>query len=452
MKSLTLLSSCLLLAAVPSTFAAPTPSSKDVDTKSNDPHGNYLFVLSHDEDRPWPEVLEDMGVNQTEAKTFGNQIRVVSMKMRRSEAHDMAALGNVAYMSKNNEWAVPVMHTKSQYRRRDVERNFRWEKRQAGAMVMQSSAPWGLERLSSRTKVDLGERRIEDMAFKYQFDRVSGKGVDVYILDSGINVDHVDFNGRAKNIFSVFGDDGQDNFGHGTHTAGIVGSLTYGVAKNVNLLGVKVFNDRGKTNDEATVAGIDAILTMHLKRKEEPGFMGSVVNMSFGSKANSVAQDDIIRRAVEAGVHIVTAAGNDGANACKEDPGRLALQMPVINVGSTDFADNRAEFSNWGKCVDVYAPGVSVVSTSIDGPRSVDSKQGTSVSAPMVAGLVADLLSRKPELQVDPAAMKKMIISMALTDAIKSTETSTTPEILANNGMVMEGATPITNTTMRYLL
>ncbi|KAF3921545.1 Cerevisin [Arthrobotrys entomopaga] len=475
------------MATVPSTLAAPARASSSRSQQSHErnpavssttttnhnrkaavvaaasppksDHNGYLVVVADHEERSWDAVLQDLGVhNNTKVKTFGKTVRMFSMDMSHLEARGLASYDNIKHVEKNYRRRAMVMPSKT--KPKQMGRSFRpgnpghqYEnakfKRQADAIVEQTTAPWGLERISAPGKVIPGDRKTEDLFYKYKFDRLSGAGVDVYVLDTGINVNHVDFGGRAKMVFSAFNDMGEDENGHGTHTAGTIGSLTYGVAKNVNLLGVKILDKDGEGDDENIAAGIDAVIDSHEKRKTEPGFMGSVISMSLGGIGTSVSLADIVRRASQAGIHIAAAAGNDGTDACRSDPGRLTTQMPVITVGATDIEDKVADFSNWGKCVDVHAPGVSVVSTWKDGNRSIKSEDGTSMAAPHVAGMIATELARNGQFKLDPVGMKKMILNKSLNGTVAAASKTPTQGMmmLLNTGMGAVGSLSESGTT-----
>ncbi|KAK6522955.1 hypothetical protein TWF281_002382 [Arthrobotrys megalospora] len=275
----------------------------------------------------------------------------------------------------------------------------------------QSTAPWNLGRLSSATRINPNGRDPASLGFVYQFDGSSGEGVDVYMLDTGMNVQHEDFGGRAQTIFSAFGDDGVDNAGHGTHTAGTVGSLTYGVAKRVNLLNVKVLEPTGGSLD-AVIQGINTVINRHTQRQTSQDFKGSIISMSLGAPGLPQAMLQALSQASQAGVHISVAAGNENSDGCQAYPGGFSRQVPLINVGAIDVGDNKASFSNWGDCVDVHAPGTQVLSTWNNGPRGTNVIQGTSMACPAVTGLIANMLVERPDLKLNPAGMKELIVGM----------------------------------------
>ncbi|EPS43346.1 hypothetical protein H072_2669 [Dactylellina haptotyla CBS 200.50] len=282
----------------------------------------------------------------------------------------------------------------------------------------QQQAPYPLERISNPQKINQNGRRVTDLSFTYTFDDNSGAGVDVYDLDSGININHVEFEGRAKHLFSVFGQDFEDRFGHGTHTAGTIGSRAYGVAKKVNIFNCRVLDAQNRGNAAWYSQGLEAALKNHEQRKNSPDFKGSVVNMSFGGD-NSQYFFQLIQRALQSGMHISASAGNEGSDACSVYPAAWSLQTALISVGATDINDNRWESSNYGRCVTVHAPGHYIVSTYNQGPQSKTYMSGTSMSAPIVSGLIADLLPRFPEYKLNPMGMKQFLERNGVRDIIR---------------------------------
>ncbi|KAK6500256.1 serine protease [Arthrobotrys musiformis] len=274
----------------------------------------------------------------------------------------------------------------------------------------QPSAPWGLQRISDPNPIPPQIRaRSRDMAFTYQHDHFSGQGVDVYVLDSGINTTHPDFGGRAKMLYNDFPDGGKNTSGHGTLVAGVVGGNQYGVAKNANIWGLKCEMGNGNRTSRC----LAQVLLSHERRRKLPGFAGSVINMSFGSywMYRSPLEFGNLTALVQAGVHIVTSAGNDNKDACKHWPS-AANQDPktqsVISVGASNISDEKAYFSNNGTCVDLYAPGWAITTTAEGGSRQA---MGTSFAAPAVAGVLASELVLNPSLKLDPMGLKRHILS-----------------------------------------
>ncbi|KAG8943164.1 subtilisin-like serine protease [Tulasnella sp. 419] len=270
--------------------------------------------------------------------------------------------------------------------------------------IVQSDAPWGLARISQKLKLDSNDTSA--LTYNYTYDAKAGQGVDVYVLDTGINIEHVTFEGRATWGFSAVGGT-TDGHGHGTHCAGTIAGFQYGVAKKANVIAVKVLSDGGSGSVSGIVAGIDWVI----KKYNETG-RPSIISMSLGGGAND-ALDAGVTAAVDAGVHVVVAAGNSNADAKSFSPARAPS---VITVGATTIADARASFSNYGALVDVWAPGQYVISAWKGSPNATNNISGTSMATPHVAGLAAYLLSIHGTMS--PADLTTRIKSIALTDVI----------------------------------
>jgi len=285
----------------------------------------------------------------------------------------------------------------------------------------QINPPWGLDRIDQPDGLD--------GLYSYTPD---GTGVTAYILDTGILDTHTDFGGRASVGEDVIGDgqNGIDCNGHGTHVAGTVGGSTYGVAKNVDLVAVRVLDCGGNGTWDGVVAGIDWVTN------DASG--PSVANMSLSGGANS-AVDAAVTSSVAAGVFYSVAAGNGNfvgrpQNACGVSPARVS---EAATVGATESDDDEASFSNYGTCVDILAPGVGVLSAVHTGDNATGTKSGTSMAAPHVAGAAALYLDANAN--ASPATVLSALTSNASTNKIdlhRSSSRNGTPNLLLYTGFL----------------
>ncbi|KXN70690.1 hypothetical protein CONCODRAFT_29342, partial [Conidiobolus coronatus NRRL 28638] len=241
----------------------------------------------------------------------------------------------------------------------------------------QSNAPWGLARISQRDK-------LSGNSYTYNYKADAGKGVNVYVIDTGINIKHKDFEGRAvwgKTIPKGLSD--EDENGHGTHCAGTVGGKTYGVAKKATLIAVRVLNGEGSGSNSDVIAGIEWAV------KDQRYGSGKVISMSLGGLP-SPTLDEVVNKAVDAGVVVVVAAGNESRDANTASPARAEK---AITVGATNIKDERAYFSNWGLKIDVFAPGQDIKSAWIGSDDATNTISGTSMACPHIAGIAATFIS-----------------------------------------------------------
>ncbi|KXJ85861.1 proteinase T [Microdochium bolleyi] len=283
------------------------------------------------------------------------------------------------------------------------------------AIISQKSPEnWGLARLSSRTP----------LATKYLYDERAGNKTFAYIIDTGIDVKHKNFQGRAKFGYSTIPGQTGDGNGHGTHVAGIVGSQKYGVAKKTCLIAVKVLDDTGSGSMAGVIEGLQWALADAKKNKR---LKKSVANMSLAGGV-SQAMDDAVNAAAAAGLFVAVAAGNSNVNTNTASPANAA---GACTVAATDITDRRAGFSNWGPGVDIFAPGVDIASTWKDG--GVARLSGTSMASPHIAGLAAYTLSIGK--YKTPADMCNYLKSIATKNIV--TDPNGTVNQLAFNGAVV---------------
>jgi subtilisin family serine protease len=262
-------------------------------------------------------------------------------------------------------------------------------------LAMQQNATWGLDR------IDQGALPL-DATYSYDFD---GAGVHAYIIDTGIRSSHSEFLGRVGSGYDFIDNDSdpEDCNGHGTHVSGTIGSDTYGVAKNVTLHGVRVLDCSGSGSTSGVIAGIDWVTANHITP--------AVANMSLGGGASS-SVDSAINNSVAQGVVHVVAAGNSNADACNYSPARAT---GAITVGASTSSDARSSFSNWGSCVDVFAPGSGIASTWHSSDTSVNTISGTSMASPHVAGVAALLLDAGVSAADVPGRIKQIATQNMLT-------------------------------------
>jgi subtilisin family serine protease len=276
--------------------------------------------------------------------------------------------------------------------------------------AVQEGAPWGLARVSQRTFTNKS-------TYTYNGD---GSGVTVYVIDTGILTTHPEFGGRARFGARFAGNNDLDEHGHGTHCAGTIGSKSYGVSKNVNLVAVKVFDGSGSGTNSGVISAIN------WAAGDKKGVKGNVMSMSLGG-GKSATVNNAVEAAYQKGFVVVVAAGNESQDACNVSP---ASAPNAITVAASDINDNLASFSNFGTCVDVIAPGVSILSTWNNGGTNTIS--GTSMATPHVAGLAAYYLSNE---SLSNAQLRERIVSAATKNTIKNPKAGT-PNLLAYNSVV----------------
>ncbi|MEW2635574.1 S8 family peptidase [Streptomyces sp. NPDC048389] len=325
--------------------------------------GSWIVVLKDGTTR-----AADLGV--APKHTYRSVLSGFSATMSSAKAKELAADPRVAHVEQN-----------STVRLNDTQPN----------------ATWGVDRIDQR---DL------PLSKTYTYD-TRASNVHAYIIDTGIRTSHSEFGGRASVGTDTVGggQNGQDCQGHGTHVAGTVGGRTYGVAKSVNLIAVRVLDCDGSGTTAGVIAGVDWV-TANARKP-------AVANMSLGGSA-SVSLDDAVKKSIASGISYSVAAGNGlpvlglPANACTYSPARVP---EAITVGATDSTDRRASFSNYGRCLDLFAPGVDITSAWKDDDTATSTISGTSMAAPHTAGVAALHLSSHPA--ATPAQVRDAMVTGA---------------------------------------
>lgn len=266
------------------------------------------------------------------------------------------------------------------------------------ADATETGATWGIDRIDQRNL---------PLSGTYTYTN-TGAGVTAYIIDTGINTTHSEFGGRASVGYDAIGDgrNGIDCNGHGTHVSGTVGGATYGVAKGVTLKAVRVLDCTGSGTNSGVIAGVDWVTSHH----SGP----SVANMSLGGGA-STALDNAVSNSIASGVTYGIAAGNSNRNACNYSPARTAT---AITVGATTSTDARASYSNYGSCLDIFAPGSSITSSWIGSNTATNTISGTSMATPHVVGVAAQYLQANPTASA--ATVRNALVANGTTGKVTS--------------------------------
>ncbi|WP_433260388.1 S8 family peptidase [Actinosynnema sp. CS-041913] len=316
--------------------------------------GSYVVVLKGE--HPAGDLATRY--SGTVVHTFSQVFQGFSVRMTARDARRLAADPAVSYVQQNQRVRV--------------------------AGEQRNPPSWGLDR------IDQPRPPLDD---NYRYPNTASN-VTVYVVDTGVRVSHRDFGGRAVWGTNTVDDQQEDCHGHGTHVAGTVGGRTYGVAKEVRLVSAKVFDCYGNGSSEDVAEALDWVVSQHVSGP-------AVANMSLGGDAPDRVIEDAVRRTIADGVVAVVAAGNESDDACRHSPSRV---REALTVASTGWNDGRSYFSNYGSCVDLFAPGESITSAYNGSDTDSGDLSGTSMATPHVAGAAALLLSGNPALTPDQVA------------------------------------------------
>jgi len=403
MRKYAVLAPAMLVVAACQDSTSPTPTTvrlNRVSAARNAAQNDYIVTFRDDEADP-------EGQANGLVKTHGGSLRHVYRYALKGFAVANLSDGAVAALQRNPRVAR-------------IERD--------GIVTVdgtQTPAPsWGLDRIDSRTGTDA--------SYNYPND---GTGVTAYIIDTGINSSSADFTGRlGTGADFVDADPPDDCHGHGTHVAGTVGGTTYGVAKKVTIVAVRVLDCFGNGSDADVIAGVDWVVGQH-----QAGQL-AVANMSLGGDFLQTL-NDAVQRATDDGIVMAVAAGNSTANACNYSPSSAGS---AITVGATTLSNTLATFSNSGNCVDILAPGLSITSDWIGGATATNTISGTSMASPHVAGAAALYLSANPTATV--TGVTNALVTNATSNAITMVPNGTPNKLLYVGFMAPGGGTKPTAT------
>lgn len=352
---------------------------------------SYIVTLSDDEtdpDRKAKELLAGIKGKGKLKHIYKRAMKGFAIEMTTDEAADMSEMPGVVRVEQDVQMSASTTDS--------------------------PVASWGLDRL---------DQRALPLSNSFTFTS-TGSGVRVYIVDTGILPTHQEFGGRAAAAYNAIADGrtATDCNGHGTHVAGTIGGATTGIARSATLYGVRVLDCNGSGSTADVIEGIDYVIS---QKNASPG-TPVVANMSLGGGL-SASLNDAVERAVAAGVVFAVAAGNENTDACNKSP---ASAPSALTVGATDNSDSRASYSNYGSCLDIFAPGSGITSAYYTATNAYASMSGTSMASPHVAGIAAVILGDSPTST--PAQVRSAMLAAA-TSSVVSNPGSLSPNALLSN-------------------
>ena len=381
-------------AATPALAAEPTGAILHAGGETA-VEGSYIVVFKESavQRGAVPAKARDLAAKHSGqvARTYSSAVRGFEARVDAKTAARIAADPSVAYVEQNHE--VRIADT-------------------------QTNPTWGIDRIDQRNL---------PLSNSYTYPNTASS-VRAYVIDTGVLNSHSDFAGRATSGYDFVDNDSDatDCNGHGTHVAGTIAGTTYGVAKQARIVGVRVLDCAGSGTNAGVISGVDWVTANAVKP--------AVANMSLGGGANT-ALDNAVANSIAAGITYAIAAGNSNANACNYSPARTAA---AITVGATTNTDARASYSNYGTCLDIFAPGSIITSAWYTSNTATNTISGTSMAAPHVAGAAALVAQANPTWT--PAQIRDYLVNNATSNVVTSPGTGSPNKLLY---VVNGGTTPV---------